>query len=85
MRRSRNKIPPECHRQRNCQLSMVVASVVVTLMFSFTPFVDWGAHLGGAVMGFLVAPALLSGELDNKSHAVSTRQWMTTIRHPIIV
>jgi membrane associated rhomboid family serine protease len=67
-----NKIPPECHRQRNCQLSMVVASVVVTLMFSFTPFVDWGAHLGGALMGFLVAPALLSSELDNKSHAVSS-------------
>ena len=64
------KIPPECHRQRNCQLSMVVASVVITLMFSFTPFVDWGAHLGGAIMGFVLAPALLSSELDDKRHAV---------------
>ena len=116
------KIPPECHRQRNCQLTMVASSIVITLLFSFAPFVDWGewvgitcacywccwnihflvlllhfalcfytywhttrpsfirpfwaipllslsgAHLGGAIMGLLLALVLLTDQLDNKSH-----------------
>jgi len=63
------KIPPECHRQRNCQLTMVASSIAITLLFSFAPFVDWGAHLGGAIMGLLLALVLLTDQLDNKAHA----------------
>jgi membrane associated rhomboid family serine protease len=63
------KIPEQCRSQRNCQLGMVVISVAVTLGMSFSPFVDWGAHFGGAIMGLLWGSILLSGELDNKFHA----------------
>jgi membrane associated rhomboid family serine protease len=31
-----------------------------------------GAHVGGAIMGWLLGIALLSSELDNKRHAVNT-------------
>jgi membrane associated rhomboid family serine protease len=43
------KIPEQCHRQRNCQLMIVFASVVITLAMSFAQYVDWAAHFGGAV------------------------------------
>lgn len=59
------KIPRECKRQRNCQLFIVLASVVVTLATSFTPNVDWAAHAGGTVQGLLWGVVLLSNELDN--------------------
>lgn len=45
----RKKIPHECKSQRNCQLFVVVAAIVVTLATSFTPNVDWAAHAGGAL------------------------------------
>lgn len=44
------KIPPECKSQRNCQLTVVVASIVITLATSMMPRVDWAAHAGGAFM-----------------------------------
>ena len=45
----RKKIPHACKSQRNCQLFIVVAAVVVTLATSFQPNVDWAAHIGGAI------------------------------------
>lgn len=49
----RKKIPHECKSQRNCQLFVVVAAIVVTLATSFTPNVDWAAHAGGALQVLL--------------------------------
>lgn len=43
------KIPPECKKQRNCQLLIVTAAIVVTLATSAMPNVDWAAHVGGAI------------------------------------
>lgn len=63
------KIPEQCRGQRNCQLGMVIASVAITLGMSFSQYVDWGAHFGGAIMGILWGIILLSNELDNKFHA----------------
>jgi len=60
------KIPEECRGQRNCQLAMVVVSVGITLILSFASFVDWAAHMGGAIQGFLWGAVLLSNELDNQ-------------------
>jgi len=60
------KIPEQCRSQRNCQLFIVLASVVITLAMSFAQYVDWAAHFGGAVQGALWAMALLCNELDNK-------------------
>ena len=59
------KVPHEAKGQRNCQLGVVTLAVVVTLAFSFSPFVDYGAHFGGALMGLLLATILLAGELEN--------------------
>eukprot|EP01034_Spumella_vulgaris_P033822 gene33822-41725_t len=53
------KIPHECKKQRNCQLFVVFASVVITLATSFTPNVDWAAHAGGTVQGLLWGVVLL--------------------------
>lgn len=63
------KIPQQCRNQRNCQLGMVFASVAITLGMSFSQYVDWGAHFGGAIMGILWGVILLSTELDNKFNA----------------
>lgn len=51
---NRKKIPHACKSQRNCQLFIVVASVVVTLATSFQPNVDWAAHIGGAIQVILL-------------------------------
>lgn len=59
------KIPEQCRTQRNCQLFMVLASVAITLGMSFSPYVDWGAHFGGALQGLLWGLILLCHELDN--------------------
>lgn len=58
------KIPHECKSQRNCQLFIVVAAVVVTIATSFQPNVDWAAHIGGVIQGALWGIVLLSSELD---------------------
>jgi len=59
------KIPAQCRTQRNCQLFMVLASVAITLGMSFSAYVDWGAHFGGAIQGILWGVILLCHELDN--------------------
>lgn len=75
------KVPRECKPQRNCQLLMVSAAVGITvshpyfwyhlayffiqLAFSFSDYVDWAAHFGGSIQGFLLGGAFLSKELDN--------------------
>jgi len=58
------KVPQEYHKQRNCQLFVVVLSIAITLAMSFTPFVDWAAHLGGAVQGILWGLSLFVDELQ---------------------
>jgi membrane associated rhomboid family serine protease len=42
------------HEVRNEQLGAVLCSVFVVGLFSFVPFVDWGAHLGGLLGGVCV-------------------------------
>jgi membrane associated rhomboid family serine protease len=60
------KVPREAKSQRNCQLSVVLVSVAITLAFSFTPAVDWAAHFGGALMGLMSSIVLVTNELDNE-------------------
>ena len=68
-----NKIPEPLHNQRNCQLSMVIVCITVTLATSFASFVDWAAHFGGCVMGAVLGLVLLSHELDNKQTQLFVR------------
>ena len=61
------KIPEECRSQRNCQLVVVSVALGITLATSFAEYVDYAAHFGGAIHGFLWALVLVSHELDNES------------------
>lgn len=67
------KIPVQCRSQRNCQLTVVTGAIVITLATSFTPRVDWAAHLGGAIQGLLWGMVLLSSELDNQRNQLLLR------------
>jgi membrane associated rhomboid family serine protease len=51
------------HQVRKEQCCVVASSVIIVMLFSFIPFVDWSAHLGGLVSGFLVGLAMFSFEL----------------------
>lgn len=62
-----NKIPEQLHSQRNCQLTMIVVCITITLVMSFTAYVDWAAHFGGAFQGFLLGLIFLSHELDKEA------------------
>jgi membrane associated rhomboid family serine protease len=50
------------HRVRRDQCVGVTCSVVLVLLFSFIPYVDWAAHLGGLVAGLLVGIPIFARE-----------------------
>jgi len=51
------------HEVRKEQCCIVTASVVLVMLFSFIPFVDWAAHLGGLIAGFLVGLMIFAWEI----------------------
>mmetsp|Transcript_9560 Transcript_9560/g.28536 ORF Transcript_9560/g.28536 Transcript_9560/m.28536 type:complete len:355 (-) Transcript_9560:2088-3152(-) len=51
------------HQVRKEQCAGVMCSVTVVLLFSFIPYVDWAAHLGGVVAGFCVGMIVFSANL----------------------
>jgi len=67
------KVPEQCHGQRNCQATMVVLCIVITLAMSFASFVDWAAHMGGTLMGGLLGLFFLAYELDNERTRLHVR------------
>jgi len=52
--------------QRQFQLVMVFVNCLVVLGFSFTPMIDWAAHLGGMVVGALVGGMLWGRDLPGE-------------------
>lgn len=48
------------HAMRKHQLVLAGGGVILVLVFSFIPFVDWAAHLGGCVTGMFVGLMLFS-------------------------
>jgi len=48
------------HEVRKEQLGGVLCSVILVMAFSFIPYVDWAAHLGGLVAGILVGLPVFS-------------------------
>jgi membrane associated rhomboid family serine protease len=45
---------------RKEQCCVVTASVLIVMAFSFIPFVDWAAHLGGLLAGIVVGMAIFA-------------------------
>mmetsp|Transcript_45522 Transcript_45522/g.110260 ORF Transcript_45522/g.110260 Transcript_45522/m.110260 type:complete len:398 (-) Transcript_45522:258-1451(-) len=54
------------HQVRKEQCAGVTCSVVVVMLFSFIPYVDWSAHLGGLIAGFCVGMVIFALNLKNK-------------------
>ena len=48
------------------QLSGVMCSVVLVGLFSFIPYVDWAAHLGGLVAGMTVGLVTFSFSIKSR-------------------
>jgi hypothetical protein len=53
------------HQVRSEQCCAVSCSVVVVMLFSFIPYVDWAAHLGGLVAGFVAAVAVFACDVES--------------------
>jgi len=50
---------------RKEQCAGVMCSVTVVMLFSFIPYVDWAAHLGGLIGGFCIGLIMFSADLKN--------------------
>jgi membrane associated rhomboid family serine protease len=55
---------------RKEQCCLVSTSVVIVMLFSFIPFVDWAAHLGGLISGFLIGLAIFPFDLQSTHWSV---------------
>jgi len=58
------------HKVRMEQLSESLCSVILVLVFSFVPFVDWAAHLGGLIAGFTAGILCFSTWIKTPSYAI---------------
>jgi len=49
-------------RQRKFTLGQLLFIIVITMIFSSAPFIDWSAHLGGVIIGFLLGCFILQSK-----------------------
>ena len=52
------------HKVRMEQCAGVTCSVIIVMLCSFIPYVDWAAHLGGLIAGFCVGMILFACDLQ---------------------
>ena len=52
------------------QLSQSLCSVILVLAFSFIPFIDWAAHLGGVICGFIAGVLCFAPWIKTKAFAI---------------
>ena len=52
-----DKVAATVRREQCC---VVTFSVIIVMAFSFIPFIDWAAHLGGLISGFLIGLVMFS-------------------------
>eukprot|EP00553_Chaetoceros_curvisetus_P005739 CAMPEP_0204631632 /NCGR_PEP_ID=MMETSP0717-20131115/23093_1 /ASSEMBLY_ACC=CAM_ASM_000666 /TAXON_ID=230516 /ORGANISM="Chaetoceros curvisetus" /LENGTH=306 /DNA_ID=CAMNT_0051649237 /DNA_START=815 /DNA_END=1735 /DNA_ORIENTATION=+ len=58
------------HEVRMEQLSISLCSILMVMAFSFVPFVDWAAHIGGVISGFAIALVCFAPRIKTKAFAV---------------
>lgn len=58
------------HEVRMEQLNGVLCSVTLVALFSFIPYVDWAAHLGGLVAGMTVGLVTFSFSIESTKFVV---------------
>jgi membrane associated rhomboid family serine protease len=54
------------HQVRKEQCCVVSCCVIITLAFSFIPYVDWAAHVGGVVGGILIGIPIFACEIESR-------------------
>jgi len=52
-------------RSRKQQASLVIGGIVIVAAMSFIPYVDWAAHLGGMIAGFVLGLVCFSFKIRN--------------------
>jgi membrane associated rhomboid family serine protease len=62
------------HQVRKEQCAGVMCSVTVVMLFSFIPYVDWAAHLGGLIAGFCIGMIMFA--IDLKKALFSKLTWL---------
>lgn len=55
---------------RSEQFSAVMCSVILVMALSFVPYVDWAAHLGGLIAGFMSGVICFSTWIKTKACAI---------------
>lgn len=63
--RARTKQDLVGQQVRKEQCCAVSCSVVVIMLFSFIPYVDWAAHLGGLAAGIIVGIFIFACEIES--------------------
>jgi membrane associated rhomboid family serine protease len=53
------------HAMRYYQLAEALGGAIIVMLFSFLPFVDWAAHLGGLVTGISVGCMVFACYIEN--------------------
>jgi membrane associated rhomboid family serine protease len=56
---------------RNRQACQVIGGIIIVMAMSFIPFVDWAAHVGGVVAGFVIGIVCFSFQLGRRDSIVS--------------
>ena len=51
---------------RNRQACQVIGGIVIVMAMSFIPFVDWAAHVGGVVSGFVIGIVCFSFQFGRR-------------------
>lgn len=52
--KSTNEVERAGERSRKQQATLVIGGIVIVMAMSFIPYVDWAAHLGGVLAGFVL-------------------------------
>lgn len=56
---------------RNRQACQVIGGIIIVMAMSFIPFVDWAAHLGGVIAGFVIGMVCFSFKLGRRDSVIS--------------
>eukprot|EP01112_Ceratiomyxa_fruticulosa_P014006 TRINITY_DN3983_c0_g1_i2.p1 TRINITY_DN3983_c0_g1~~TRINITY_DN3983_c0_g1_i2.p1 ORF type:complete len:346 (-),score=57.34 TRINITY_DN3983_c0_g1_i2:88-1125(-) len=54
-------------QQRKISMGSAILFIVITMLFSFSKFIDWAAHLMGVIMGFLLGSVVFGKDSSNNA------------------
>jgi len=63
IRTKQDRVANQVRKEQCCAVS---CSVIVIMLFSFIPYVDWAAHLGGLLAGIFVGIFIFACEIESK-------------------